>query len=75
MDIKLRLKQGLEISQIAALPTQEVAQLCRDALARIEELEKEKDLLKRGSREAVLEIARQRGTITALREANDPQSD
>lgn len=50
-------------------------ELAERALARIEELEEAKDLLERGSREAVLEIARQRGTIAALREANDPQSD
>jgi phage shock protein A len=75
MDIKQEIRDTVKAvrrSELTARPGGSYLvfplQLAERALARIEELEQTKDLLERGSRESVLEIARMRGRIGALQE-------
>ena len=64
------LKELLKVAAGGGIATLNISvcELAERALARIVELEESKTLLERGSREAVLALAQQRGTINALKE-------
>lgn len=66
MDVKLDLQAELNRPDGSTGSGQEIRAFITAALARIVELEDAKALLERGSREAALALAQQRGTISAL---------
>jgi hypothetical protein len=70
MDIKQELRSIVEWEGKlkGRRSAEDMLAFAKATLARIEELEKARELLERGSREFALALAQQRGTIAALQE-------